>query len=636
MSNERPLIRYVADYETTTDPSNVEVWSAAYIDLSLKTHPDNVKVVTNIDDFMEEMLNTGTDVQCYFHNLKFDGSFLLTWLKSNELYTELSDDEGHKCDYKGRKGDALIRTRDYGYIYNVNDMGQWYSITIIRGGNKIEFRDSAKLLPFTLEDIGKNFKTHYQKLEMDYDKHTGRDQKIEDDEMAYIKNDVLVLHEAMNIMFGRGLDKLTIGACCLSEFKKDYKKNVFRQIFPDLTINECPIEGFKNTDEYIRKSYHGGWCYLKEGCENKIYHNGITCDVNSLYPSMMHSDSGNRYPIGYPTWWTGNEIPDKVTEDDHYFFVRFRCYFDIYEGMLPTIQIKGHPLYKSNEWLSTSRVKGERKYIDMDGNVRELKPELVMTCTDFYLFLAHYEVEELEILDGCYFSTAIGIFDEYINYWSEMKINATNPVDRQIAKLMLNNLYGKFAASNESSYKMFTLEDGVLKSHIVEEFDKQSGYIPIGSAITSYARNFTITAAQENYVSFIYADTDSIHCAEVTADDIKGAPRHETAFNHWKYEASWDNAIFVRQKTYIEHVTHENLIPVEEIWDKKLEEYKKPYYNIKCAGMGEKPREELEKSLIDGTRTLTDFKKGLTIEGNLKAHMTKGGTVLINSPYKMH
>ena len=625
MSKDRPLIRYVADFETTTDPSNVEVWSAAYIDLALKTHPDNVKVVTNIDDFMEAMLNAGADVQCYFHNLKFDGSFVLSALKSNDLFTELSDEEGHKCDYKGREGDALIRTRDYGYIYNVNDMGQWYSITVVRGGNKIEFRDSLKLLPFSVKSIGKNFKTKYQKLEMNYDTHTARDQEITEEEMAYIKNDVLVMHEAMNIMFERGMDKLTIGSCCLSEFKKDYKKNIFRQLFPDLTINECPIEGFKNTDEYIRRSYHGGWCYLKEGCENKIFHNGITCDVNSLYPSMMHSDSGNRYPIGYPTWWTGNEIPDKATEDDHYFFVRFRCFFDLYDGQLPTIQIKGHPLYKSNEWLSTSRVKGERKYIDMDGNVQELKPELVMTCTDFYLFLAHYDVEELEILDGCYFSTAIGIFDEYINYWSQLKINATNPVDRQIAKLMLNNLYGKFAASNESSYKMFELEDGVLKAHIVEEFEKQSGYIPIGSAITSYARNFTITAAQENYEHFIYADTDSIHCADVVADDIKGAPRHATAFNHWKYEASWDVAIFVRQKTYIEHVTQENLEDIEE-----------PYFNIKCAGMGEKPREELEKSLIDGTRTLTDFKKGLTIEGNLKAHMTNGGTVLVNSQYKMH
>ena len=53
-------------------------------------------------------------------------------------------------------------------------------------------------------------------------------------------------------------------------------------------------------DSFIRDSYKGGWCYC---CPNKammIYHNGCTMDVNSLYPSMMHSDSGNDYPVGKP------------------------------------------------------------------------------------------------------------------------------------------------------------------------------------------------------------------------------------------------------------------------------------------------------------------------------------------------
>jgi hypothetical protein len=248
-----------------------------------------------------------------------------------------------------------------------------------------------------------------------------------------------------------------------------------------------------------------------------------------------------------------------------------------------------------------------------------------------------YDVEELEILDGCYFDKTIGLFDEYINHWASVKINSTNPVDRQIAKLMLNNLYGKFASSDDSSYKIFNYDEHILKSDIIEAHEKESGYIAIGSAITSYARNFTITAAQKNYDSFCYADTDSIHCANVTADDIKGAPRHETAFNHWKYEASWDKAIFVRQKTYIEHVVAENLEDIEE-----------PYYNVKCAGMGEAPKQTLTKWLTDGYKkeeeadevyiekfSLENFKRGLAIDGNLKAKTVSGGTVLVENVYKM-
>ena len=34
-----------------------------------------------------------------------------------------------------------------------------------------------------------------------------------------------------------------------------------------------------------------------KGKENIVRHNGVTADVNSLYPSMMHSQSGNYFPM---------------------------------------------------------------------------------------------------------------------------------------------------------------------------------------------------------------------------------------------------------------------------------------------------------------------------------------------------
>ena len=96
--------------------------------------------------------------------------------------------------------------------------------------------------------------------------------------------------------------------------------------------------------DYIRKSYRGGWCYLVKGKENKIYTNGTTADVNSLYPSMMSSESGNRYPVGVPHFWTGNIIPDRALESDKYFFIRIKTRFYIKKNMLPFIQIKGNLL----------------------------------------------------------------------------------------------------------------------------------------------------------------------------------------------------------------------------------------------------------------------------------------------------
>lgn len=89
-----------------------------------------------------------------------------------------------------------------------------------------------------------------------------------------------------------------------------------------------------------------------------------------------------------------------------------------------------------------------------------------------------------------------------------------------MAKLMLNSLYGKFATSLDTKSKIPYLDNGVLKFILGEKEDKKGLYIPIGSFITSYAREKTIRTSQaikdysiKNYNKdlYYYSDTDSIH-----------------------------------------------------------------------------------------------------------------------------
>src|SRR5699024_8672220 len=138
--------------------------------------------------------------------------------------------------------------------------------------------------------------------------------------------------------------------------------------------------GASNADEYIRKAYKGGWCYLVKGKENHVFTDGVTADVNSLYPSMMHSESGNRYPIGEPTFWSGNLIPKEA--ENKYYFIRIRTRFKIKKGYLPFIQLKGNYLYKGTESLETSDVynikdgKYYSEYYDISGNLVQAIPEM--------------------------------------------------------------------------------------------------------------------------------------------------------------------------------------------------------------------------------------------------------------------
>lgn len=648
---------YCADLETTVyeGQTETEAWSSALVSMEQDSEP---LVHHSLEETLNYLDQQGEDAILYYHNLKFDGNFwlsyLITVLGFKQAY-DVIDEANGIVEWRDAK-----KLQNNELIYSISSMGQWYSITFKYRGHKYTLKDSLKLLPFKLEEIGKAFKTKHQKLEMEYEGERYAGCEITPTEMEYIKNDVLVLKEALTTMFEDGHDKLTIGACCLAEFRKGIGKYDWFNFFPRLDLIELDpaIYGSSNADEYIRNSYHGGWCYLVKGASGRIYKKGTTADVNSLYPSMMHSESGNLYPLGKPCFWTGNMIPTQAIVGQRYYFIRIKCRFYLKEGKLPFIQIKRNKLYRATEMLETSDVYDKRSgkyrsiYIDSNGIEHDTIQTLTLTCTDYKLLREHYDLYDFEILDGCWFYADKGIFDPYINKYKEIKMREKG-AKRTEAKLFLNNLYGKLATSTISSFK-YAIEqpDGSLNYKIVAENNKNPIFIACGSAITSYSRNFTIRAAQANYhgadkAGFKYADTDSIHC-DLPPEKIKGIKVHDNAFCCWKLESCWDIAKFVRQKTYVEHVTHEDLKPVEH-----------QYYNVKCAGMPDSCKnlfllsmgeeyvdsehkieikdkdKEKYKGFLSKKRTLKDFDIGLVVPSKLVPSTIKGGVVLRETEFTM-
>lgn len=640
---------FVGDFETTVYKGqvNTEVWASA----SVEMFTDDVHIFHSIGEQFDYFVSLDSHIVCYYHNLKFDGSFWLSYFMV---------DLGLKQATRKLKEDSedieFLQPKDMpnnSFTYSISSMGQWYRITVKIHDRIIEFRDSYKLLPFSVKKIGKSFGTKHKKLEMEYTGFRYSGCEITPEEQKYIANDILVVKEALEIMFTEGHKKLTIGSCCLAEYKKSIGTKTYDRYFPNLY--EIPIAksyGSKTAGDYIKNSYHGGWCYLAKGKEKRLYKQGTTADVNSLYPSMMSSESGNTYPIGEPTFWKGNFVPDEAVDGLHYYFVRFKTRFYIKPNMLPFIQIKNTMSYRATEMLETSdRYNSQdgkyyKQYYDVEGNLQEAIVTLTMTMTDFKLFTEHYELVDFEILDGCYFQSAIGIFDEYIEKYKKIKINSKG-AQRELAKLFLNNLYGKMASSTSSNFKIaYVKEDKTIGFYTQIANDKIPGYIAVGSAITSYARNFTIRAAQINYHGvdedgFIYADTDSIHCS-LPPEKIAGIKVHPTNFCCWKLESTWDTGFFVRQKTYVEHVIEEDCQPIDN-----------PYYSVKCAGMPEKCKDLFLKSMqgyevkpsdnfsedelefLKTKRTLEDFNVGLRVPGKLLPKRIRGGVLLVDTTYEM-
>ena len=642
---------FMGDFETTIFDfqKETEVWASACVEL----FTEDVKIFHSIEKQYDYFRSLKTNIICYYHNLKFDGAFWLSYLmnelKYKQAYHVVNQETGEVY------WDAIKNMPNNSFQYSISNMGQWYRIIIKTNNKIIELRDSFKLLPFSVKKIGKSFGTKHQKLDIEYKGFRYAGCEITKEEEDYIANDVLVVKEALEILFSEGHDKLTIGSCCLEEFKKTFEfEDLYQSYFPDVyeqKINES-IYNEKTVGDYIHNSYRGGWCYLVKGKENKVFTNGTTADVNSLYPSMMSSESGNYYPVGNAHFWSGDYIPDEAKQNNRYYFIRIRTRFYLKPNKLPFIQIKHSHLYVSTEMLETSDIYNPKDgkyypyYKDINGNIKPSEVTLTLTMTDFNLIREHYDLVDCVILDGCWFESEIGLFDKYIEKYKKIKVTSKG-AKRELAKLFLNNLYGKMASSKCSSFKVAYLkEDKSIGFYTVIAEDKEPGYIPIGSAITSYARNFTIRAAQKNYYGvnergFIYADTDSIHC-DLEPNELVGIKEHKTDFCCWKLESCWDIGFFSRQKTYIEHITHEDKEPINQ-----------PYYNIKCAGMperckqlfnlsmqGYKPKADddftvNERLFLSTKRSINDFTIGLNIPGKLLPKRIKGGVILVDVPYEM-
>lgn len=586
----KDFLYLVGDFETTVydGQTSTEVWASAITAVG-NTDPEKVVVLHSLPETMEYLFKLKQDIIIYYHNLKFDGSFILDYLCRQKKFKLWSD--GKKL-VKTPKGKFDLPSGFW--TYTVSDMGVWYGIAIAYKGKIIEFRDSYKILPFSVEKIGHDFDTQHRKKTMEYKGKRYAGCEISPSEEEYIKSDVLVMSEAIAIARKEGITGVTIGSTCLAEWKRlrygigkrDEIDYMFRMDFPILP---------DDIERDIRRGYKGGWCYVNKYGK---FTNGMTADINSSYPYQMHGRSGQYYPIGYP------ERIDKIgknvsRETIEFYVVKFS--FSLKSGKLPCIQIKGDPRFDGTEWLKESG-----QTLGCDNVV-----EMVFSDIEWAFIKDHYHIENFQFIRGYRFKAVRGLFDTYIDKWMKVKQTSTG-ARRAIAKLMLNNLYGKFAASDISDYKYFYIgKRDSLSSYVVEERQQEPGFIPIGGMITAYARMYVIRAAEKNFETFCYCDTDSIHCA----GKIEGIPIHESDLGAWKIESEWDAGFFSGQKRYIERVGEK--------------------YILRCAGLGKETKANFINGLKSGKFTIEDFKSGLELEGNLKAHIITGGTVLEEKTFKM-
>lgn len=565
---------YAADFETaTTEPTYVWAWGVEPLD------EETFQYGTDIESFFHFVSTCKSGTVFYFHNLKFDGSFLIQYLLTHG-YTYSEEKEGNTFE-------CLI-----------TDMNQWYMITVRmkyrtqKRREKIKniyFYDSLKLIPLSIKQMPKTFGLGMEKLEIDYDADEEGNYVLTEEKKEYLKHDVEILKNSLITMFEHGINKMTMAASAFSDLRERFGKQKFERFFPRIAEREILETSLKDltleeqqelsADKRLRKAYRGGWCYLRKGLEEKELQDVYVYDVNSLYPFIMNTKP---LPFGKPII---NESIEPIPNYDLQ-VIQLSCAFEIKEGYLPTIQIKKSMLFNPTEYLESSN--GEIVWLSV-------------TSVDYQLMIEHYDLYDMEIEKVYHFRSATRLFSEYIEFWNHVKeLSQDNPGLRFIAKRMNNSCYGKFATSPVRIKRVPELQDGVLKFHNLPPTYEPGYYLPVGIFITSWARDYIIRHAQAHQDHFVYCDTDSLHldapCEDIPIDDRK--------LGYFKLEKKFDRAKYIRAKRYIGE--------------------KDGILQVTCAGLPATCHDQV---------TFDNFKTGTVYTGKLLQKQVVGGVILTETSF---
>ena len=139
---------YVADFETTglnyyREYGCTKVWLWSICD----SNANVIKIGSTIDEFFEYIRQLYGSI-IYFHNLRFDGSFILNYLLT------------HDYPYK----DKLLANDNKGFSTLIGSEGQYYQIKFnYCRKRQITICDSLKIMPIKVSQLCREFNLPIEK-----------------------------------------------------------------------------------------------------------------------------------------------------------------------------------------------------------------------------------------------------------------------------------------------------------------------------------------------------------------------------------------------------------------------------------------------------------------------------------------
>lgn len=429
--------------------------------------------------------------------------------------------------HNGGKFDYMARTDDGDCLLNY--LSPFDDVTIINGRlakfkiGLCEMRDSWNILPVPLAAYKKD-KIDYSIMERDVRHKPENWRKIRD----YLKSDCIYLRELVTGFVEKFGLNLTQASAAMR-----YWKQISEQEIPAIT-GQDGVEYY----DLFKPYYYGGRveCFRKGVIEG----NFAVADITSAYPFAMQE----YHPFG-------------------------RTYMSVEKHKLKGVALEGPSFYDVHCVSAGAfpyRNEEEGLEFPNDGIARTYR------VTGWELIAAL----ELGLLKrwrvtSCYRFAELNSFKTYIQHcWQERKaaIDAKDDANKLFYKLLMNSLYGKFAADprNYGTFKIYAREyEPVILSekHEIETGERFAGYmgpwilteaplsdgeqrfynVATSASITGYVRAYLLRSMHQ-CEGVLYCDTDSI-----AAEDVSRLNFGEN-LGDWAIEGEFDKAAIAGKKLY--------------------------------------------------------------------------------------
>lgn len=584
------------------------IYGASFITRTdfLKTEVVHFDLVNNKDQFggssIEEFFGSIIDssaTQIYIHDLNYISGYILDWLTRNNIPV-------NENKYINKK--IIKDNRPLTYKMFRDDNGTVFYIKLfINNGRNLRTCEVRSSKLKTMKPLTDLYNSYELDIEHSFDLNdlsdftiqlTSKPSKEDIDKCWFAAATTFCI---IKILKKEGYNKLTIGSDAMEHWNKfEWFSNQLRvnkhwQDMPELD---------KDMDYKLRFAYRGGFCWVNEDYQNEEVGFGRVFDVNSLYPAMMYY---NELPCGMPI------LTDEIPEDEDTLWIANIIIGEavLREDGIPCLSNMASTSYKDNK----------KDYRSSCSSI--IKNEYLKEVEQFDCWITNYDWELVQdnykIADGNYlvkevytFNKCSNWFKKFIEHYYNIK-KLSSGAKRELAKLMLDSLYGRFGLKLDKKITSAILKDDVLDFEDNQNCNNNTiRYLPIAIFITSMGRYHMINTAKAiGKDNIIYMDTDSIHYIGYDIPSVILEDGIDKELGHWKIEREFIRAKYMGVKTYIE----------DYIEDGKVKTI------VKMAGAPDSVKDNI---------TWDNFKRGSVVPGMFYTKRIPGGFVRCECDYTIN